>query len=168
MKTWWQIFQLKIWNSWYITYENILLPEICNSLYYSYETLNADLYAGDTISVFHILKQSPVFNVSSGFFFPSLEHLCADIPSKNIEYCVFNIWKIGINFPTINMNFSISYMKMASAVKFSICQQREFEGRSDITCKILYMLHLKLWRQFSHIEFEISVSHIGKFVRFHT
>ena len=61
-KTWGQIFQLEIQNSWFITYENNFLHEICNSLYYSYEILNADLYAGNmNISISHIKAQSLVF-----------------------------------------------------------------------------------------------------------
>ena len=167
MKTWWQIFQLKMWNSWYMTYENCMKYAI---LYITVMKLWMQIcMQGIWISVFHILKHSHWFSMwVVDFLFSSLEHLCADIPSKNIECCVFNVWKTGIHFPTINVIFLISYMKMASAVKFFIPQQRKFEGRSDITCKLLYMLHLKLWRQFSHIEFEISVSDIGKFVRFHT
>ena len=50
-------------------------------------------------------------------------------------------------------------------MKFSLFQQRDFEGRSSaMKYGILHILHLKHWGQVSHIEYEISVIHRRKFV----
>ena len=61
-------------------------------------------------SISHIKGQSRIFNMSGGIFFLyfSFENLCADIHSRNMEYCVFHICKTGINLMTISMEFSVA------------------------------------------------------------
>lgn len=80
-----------------------------------------------------------------------------------MEYCVFKICKTGINYPTISMEFSVSQRKIAWAVKLSLFQQKYYEGRSSaMKYGILYILPLKSWGQFSHMEYDISVIHKKK------
>ena len=107
-----------------------------NSLYIIHESMDTK-YSADNVEFFYIrvMKiwmqilwqeiQKCLFHISKHghmkhgiFTYLSFENICEVFPSWNIEYCLFNIWKTFVNFPTSNIEFSHRFSCLGSEILY--------------------------------------------------
>ena len=78
------------------------------------------LWQGIRKCLFHISKYGHRFShMKYGIFsYFSFENCHAVFPSRNIKYCLFNIWKKCIHSPTRNVEFSQRFSCLSSEILY--------------------------------------------------
>ena len=100
-KVWTRNILQKMWNFFYIR-----VMKICMQI----------LWQEIQKCLFHISKHG---HMKHGIFtYLSFENICEVFPSWNIEYCLFNIWKTFVNFPTSNIEFSHRFSCLGSEILY--------------------------------------------------
>ena len=68
-------------------------------------------------NVYFTYPNMVTWNMEFFSYFP-FENICEFFPSWNIEYCLFNIWKTCVNFPTSNIEFSHRFSCLGSEILY--------------------------------------------------
>ena len=68
-------------------------------------------------NVYFTYPNMVTWNMEFFSYFP-FENICEFFPSWNIEYCLFNIWKTCVNFPTRNIEFSHRFSCLGSEILY--------------------------------------------------
>ena len=108
-----------------------------NSLYIIHESMDTK-YSAENVEFFFYIRvmkiwmqilwqeiQKCLFHISKHghmkhgiFTYLSFENICEVFPSWNIEYCLFNIWKTFVNFPTSHIEFSHRFSCLGSEILY--------------------------------------------------